>query len=144
MLWIRLVMIMLPSSSNVTVIGEDAQEMPNTTYCLDMENKRIRGKVTDDLEAVKQAVYLILRTERYDYLIFSRNYGIELKELFGREKNYVMPMLTKNISDALLADDRIVSVKDFSFDIKGGGVYCVSFTVVSKYGEFSEEVSLNV
>ncbi len=135
---------MLPNSSNITVIGDDLSEMPNKTYALDMENKRIRGYITDDIEAVKQAVYLILRTERYDYLIYSRNYGVELKELFGREKNYVLPMLVKNISEALLADSRIIEVKNFSFDIKGRGVYSVSFTVVSKYGEFKEEVEISV
>lgn len=135
---------MLPSSSNITVIGDDLSEMPNKTYALDMENKRIRGYITDDIEAVKQAVYLILRTERYDYLIYSRNYGVELKDLFGREKNYVLPMIVKSITDALLADSRIIEVKNFSFDIKGRGVYSVSFTVVSKYGEFKEEVEISV
>lgn len=135
---------MLPSSSNITVIGDDLSEMPNKTYALDMENKRIRGYITDDIEAVKQAVYLILRTERYDYLIYSRNYGVELKDLFGREKNYVLPMIVKSITDALIADSRIIEVKNFSFDIKGRGVYSVSFTVVSKYGEFKEEVEISV
>ena len=135
---------MLPNSSNITVIGDDLSEMPNKTYALDMENKRIRGYITDDIEAVKQAVYLILRTERYDYLIYSRNYGVELKDLFGREKNYVLPMIVKSITDALLADSRIIEVKNFSFDIKGRGVYSVSFTVVSKYGEFKEEVEISV
>ena len=135
---------MLPSSSNITVIGDDLSEMTNKTYALDMENKRIRGYITDDIEAVKQAVYLILRTERYDYLIYSRNYGVELKDLFGREKNYVLPMIVKSITDALLADSRIIEVKNFSFDIKGRGVYSVSFTVVSKYGEFKEEVEISV
>lgn len=135
---------MLPDSSNMAVMGEDLPEMPNKTYYLDMEKKRIRGGLTNDLEAVKQAAYLILRTERYDYLIFSRNYGVELKELFGREKNYVLPMLVKNISEALMADDRIIEVKDFSFDAKSRGIYSVNFTVVSKYGEFSEGVDINV
>lgn len=135
---------MLPNSGGLTVIGEDLPQMPNKTYYLDMEKKRIRGSVSADLEAVKQAVYLILRTERYDYLIFSRNYGVELKELFGREKNYVLPMLVRNITEALLADDRITEVKDFSFEVKRRGVYSVSFTVVSKYGEFKEEADINV
>lgn len=134
---------MLPSNSSVA-IGVADMDMPNKTYFLDMEKKVIRGFVKDDIEAVKQAVYLILRVERYDYIIFSRNYGIELKELFGREKNYVLPMLVKNITEALLADNRISDVKDFSFQIKKGGVYSVKFTVVSKYGEFEGEQELYV
>lgn len=135
---------MLPNNDFTEVIGTDGEAMPNKTYRLDMEEKRIKGYVTDDIEAVKQAVYLILRTERYDHIIFSRNYGTELKELFGREKNYVLPMLVKNISEALTADDRIKDVKDFSFNIKRGGVYDVRFTVVSIYGEFEGEAEIGV
>ena len=32
----------------------------------------------------------------------------------------------------------------FSFDVKSRGIYSVNFTVVSKYGEFSEGVDINV
>lgn len=135
---------MLPSDSGYEVIGMEAETLPNRTYRLDMDKKRIIGYVTDDIEAVKQAVYLILRVERYDYIIFSRNYGIELKDLFGREKNYVIPILTGRITDALLADGRIMEVRDFNFDIQNQGVYSVSFRVVSIYGEFEEEVKLIV
>lgn len=135
---------MLPSDSGYEVIGMEAETLPNRTYRLDMDKKRIIGYVTDDIEAVKQAVYLILRVERYDYIIFSRNYGIELKDLFGREKNYVIPILTGRITDALLADERIMEVRDFNFDIQNQGVYSVSFRVVSIYGEFEEEVRIIV
>ncbi len=69
---------MIPKS-NIDVSEIEIEEnQPSLTYALDIENKRIRGK-TDNIEAVKQAVYLILNTERYDCLIFSWNYGAELK-----------------------------------------------------------------
>lgn len=127
-----------------TYIGVESVKMPNKTYCLDMLNKRINGYINDDIEAVKQAVYLILRIERYDYIIFSHNYGIELKDLFGRERLYVTAMLSQRIREALMADNRVRDVKDFNFNIKKGGIYSVSFTVVSIYGDFEQEASFSV
>ena len=86
----------------------------------------------DKQEAMKQVIYKILNTERYKYLIYSWNYGIELNDLFGRERQYVIPMLMSRIKEALLQDDRILNVTDFNFSIKHN-VYNVSFTVVTKY-----------
>ena len=71
-------------------------------------------------------------TERYDYAMYSWNYGIELNDLFSRERQYVIPMLMSRIKEALLQDDRILNVTDFNFSIKHN-VYNVSFTVVTKY-----------
>lgn len=49
-------------------------EVPSRTYKLHAEINRISGW-TDEQEAVAQAIYLILNIERYQYLIYSWNYG---------------------------------------------------------------------
>lgn len=136
---------MLPSTSGMQVISYfDAQEQPSKTYYLDRENKRIIGTVSDYLKAVEQAVYLILSTERYDYVMYSWNYGIELKDLYGQIKEYVIPNLINRISTALLQDDRIINVTDFKYRIDKSK-YFISFTVVTKYGNIDlKEVKFNV
>ena len=53
---------MIPVVDDELLTLED-ETQPSLTYALDAENGRIRGKV-DGLEAVKQAVYLVLSTER--------------------------------------------------------------------------------
>ena len=67
---------MIPVVDDELLTLED-ETQPSLTYALDAENGRIRGKV-DGLEAVKQAVYLVLSTERFAHLIYSWNYGAEL------------------------------------------------------------------
>lgn len=135
---------MLPSASGIQVISYfDAQEQPSKTYYLDRENKRIIGTVTDYLKAVEQAVYLILQTERYDYIMYSRSYGVELKDLFGQIKEYVIPNAVRRITEALLQDDRITDVKDFKYRIENEK-YFISFTVVTKYGNINIEEGFNV
>lgn len=124
---------MLPESANYELISDyDDLEQTSITYKLDKENKRIVAVYEDYKEIIRQAVYLILMTERYDYAMHSWNYGIELNDLFGRERQYVIPMLMSRIKEALLQDDRILNVTDFNFSIKHN-VYNVSFTVVTKY-----------
>ena len=43
--------------------------------------------MTDERDAVLQAVYLILNVERYAFPIYSRNYGSELSDLIGKPKD---------------------------------------------------------
>lgn len=136
---------MLPENSNYEVLSNyDTTEQPNMTYKLDRENKRIVAVYEDYEEIIRQAVYLILLTERYNYAMYSWNYGIELSDLFGRERQYVIPMLMSRIREALLQDDRILNVTNFSFNINRSK-YSVSFTVVTKYNNVDvKDVIFNV
>ena len=64
------------SSLGETLAGADLQ--PNTTYQMQIEEERIQGALTERLAAVEQAAYKILNTERYEYVIYSWNYGVDL------------------------------------------------------------------
>ena len=77
----------------------------------------------DGLEAVKQSIFKIIMTERYQYIMYSWNYGIELVDLFGEPISYVCPELKRRISEALLWDDRIKGVDNFIFDFPQKSLY---------------------
>lgn len=87
---------------------------PSYTFRLNPENENIKGFV-DDLEAVKQAIYLTLNINRYEYVIYDWNYGVEFNDLVGMEKDYAKVLIESRIKDALLQDDRIEAVTDFEF-----------------------------
>ena len=118
-------------------------EQPTLTHRMDREKEYIKGK-TDEIEAMKQAVYKILMTERYGSIIYSRNYGIELKDLFGQPASYVCPELERRITDALLWDKRIESVGNFEFDLSKKGVVSVRFNVRAVFGSFESERQVNI
>lgn len=122
------------------MIDIEVETEPSRTYALDIENGRIRG-IADELEAVKQAVYLILNTERYDHLIYSWDYGVELKELAGEQKEYAYPEIQRCITEAVLEDDRITAVDDFKFESSLKSVH-VKFTVYTIYGELEGETNV--
>lgn len=103
---------MIPDSKNLSEAFE-VTSYPTKTYAI--ADGRIKG-YTDGLEAMKQAIYLILSTERFHYIIYSYNYGIEIDELFGKSFEYVCSVIKQRISEALIVDDRITRVYNFSFE----------------------------
>jgi phage baseplate assembly protein W len=115
---------------------------PTKTYKLDMANQFIAGTV-DGLDALKQSIYFILNTERYDYLIYSWNYGVELQDLIGRELEFVLPELERRITEALIQDTRIISVNGFDFNTNDRKV-TVKFTVNTMFGDIQTEKVVNI
>lgn len=117
---------------------------PNKTYKMMIDTDRIQGTITDDLEAVKQAIYKIINTERYKFLIYSWNYGIELEDLFGKPIPYVLPEIPRRIKEALTQDDRIDDVLGFDLSYDRKGNVLAKFTVVTIYGSVEIEKVVNV
>lgn len=119
------------------------ETQPSLTYKLNINTDTFNGYV-DELEAYKQTVYKILNTERYEYIIYSWNHGVELKNLFGQPIPYVVPELERRITEALMQDDRTVSVTDFQFDTSKFGVVAVTFKANSIYGETEQQLTVEI
>lgn len=114
----------------------------NIKVGVDSVPSRIDGYI-DDLDAVQQAILLILSTERFEYLIYSWDYGVELVDLLGKPMSYVMSELPRRIEDALMTDDRIESVTDFEFTVNGNKLH-TSFKVVTSVGTLNTELEVNI
>ena len=110
---------MIPQVQDDLKQGFTIKEIPTRTFRMDLQAEMIAGR-TDQLKAMEQAVFLILSVERYDYLIHSWNFGVELRDLFGQPVSYCLPEIKRRITEALLQDDRITEVYDFVFDVKKG------------------------
>jgi phage baseplate assembly protein W len=136
-------MVMIPKIINDGLIMDfEVESQPSKTHKMNFEDESIRSH-TDDLEAIKQAVYKIINTERYQYMIYSWNYGIELQDLFGMPLPYVYPELKRRITEALIWDDRIEDVTDFAFTHKRGEV-SATFIVHSVAGNFEAERTVRI
>lgn len=83
-------------------------------------------------------------TERFAYLVYSHNYGTEIKSALRQpSRQAVESELERVITEALLADPRTQMVKDFVFEWEGDSVK-VRFTAVPVIGEPAQlEVMLN-
>ncbi len=134
---------MIPEvNDGLTMDFEEGIEQPSKTYKMNTVKNRIVGFI-DEIEALKQAIFLILNIERYDYIIYSWNYGVELKDLFGMPIPYVLPEIKRRVTEALVQDDRIDSVDTFKFVVNKGKVLA-TFTVHSIYGEIEAEKEVMV
>ena len=88
-------------------------------------------------------IYLILITDRYQFVMYSWNYGIELLDLYGEPVSYVCPELERRITEALTWDDRIKSVDNFEFNISKKGEILVTFTAHTVFGDVVSEKVVN-
>lgn len=133
---------MIPSTTGFLEHDFEIAEQPTHTYKMNLESNMIRG-YTDGQEAMKQTIYKILNTERYQYVMYSWNYGIELLDLYGEPVSYICPELERRITEALTWDDRIQSIDNFEFNISKKGEIHVSFTVHTVFGNIPAEKVVN-
>ncbi len=121
---------------------EEVKEQTSKTYYLNIEKNTI-SNFCDGIEAMKQTIYCILNTERFEHLIYSWNYGIELKHLIGENTTFVIPELERVITEALMQDTRISEVNNFEFEVKENTILA-KFTVVTTVGEIEVEKVVSV
>ena len=130
---------MLPE---LNAINQVEETMPSYTYNINRNTNRISGYI-DDKDAIVQAIYLILQTERYESMIYNWSYGAELDNLIGKNRNYVISELKRMIREALLEDDRISEVTSFSFSYKNDSIL-VQFLVQTIIGDIQMEWEVNI
>ncbi|WP_143320917.1 DUF2634 domain-containing protein [Clostridium sp. HBUAS56010] len=133
---------MLPVTGDILQKNLKIVYKPSKTFRLDTDQKRIVD-MTDGLEAIRQSVYCILNTERFEWLIYSWNYGTELNDLFGKSAGFVKAKVKKRIREALKQDDRITEVNSFSFEMSKRSLH-VTFTVHSLWGEIEAEKEVKI
>ena len=126
-------MEVLPESNISLSGGVEFISQPSLTWYLNRETGRIEG-TCDGYDAVKQAVEIILSIERYRWQLYQPTSGMQWDGLLGQDTGYVAAELQRRLLDALLADDRVTGLKDYSFSINGQSM-AVTFTVTTVYGD---------
>lgn len=128
---------MLPA---LNIVNTTTEKMPGYTYNLNLNTKRIIGNI-DNIDSVRQAVLLILQIERYGSPIYNWAYGVELESLIGNERGFIVSETRRRITEALLEDDRIIGIDNFSIKFEDDSAL-VDFEVISTAG--SLDLSLEV
>lgn len=133
---------MIPEQQ-VDLTNLEVVSQPSLTYKLDFEKKRISGKINNE-EAIMQLVMKILYTERYAYVIYSSQYGVELGRLIGKDYDFIVSDLERTITEALLADDRILSITDFTTEQIEIDRMTASFKVNTVIGATNISTEVNI
>ena len=133
---------MIPAGTDFLEEDFEVEEESSKTYRMDKGNQAVCGKI-DGLEAMEQVIFKILNTERYQYMIYSWDYGIELLDLFGEPLSYVCPELERRVTEALLQDGRVEGVDGFEFEASGN-MGKAMFTVHTIFGGIQAEKELEI
>ena len=129
---------MLPRAENDGLLADFEEVIePSKNYNLILDKNRCVGFV-DELEAMKQAIFLMLSVERYDHVIYSWNFGVEFNDLLGKPTNYVASEVKRRIRECLLQDDRINEVDSFVVTTNKNKVH-VKYTAHTIYGDVESE-----
>lgn len=112
-------------------VSDEAEQ----TRAYKVSENRIQG-FTDGLDALKQAIFHMLGTERYEYPIYSLDYGLRTDDLIGKDREYVEAELQRRIRECLMTDDRITGVDNFLFSVDGDEMLC-TFDVENIYKTIS-------
>ncbi|MFI3236821.1 MAG: DUF2634 domain-containing protein [Lachnospiraceae bacterium] len=134
---------MIPTTVGFLEQDFEIAEQPSKVYKMDITGNSVRG-FCDEVEAMIQAVFRILNTERYQYVIYSWNYGIETLDLYGEPITWVVPELERRITEALSVDSRITNVTDFEHDLSMKGIIHTTFMVHTIYGDIQAEKGVSI
>lgn len=116
-------------------------QIPSRTYRL--QNGRIAGWI-DELAAMRQAIEKVLHTERFTWLIYTDNYGVELKNLLGEELDLVMAEMERIVREALSVDERIIEIESFQVTQESRDTLLVSFFVTTIFGSIQMEQEVGI
>lgn len=139
-------MATLPQIDNQLQNNTQINILPSKTYKLNLSetnNDRIIGFI-DKLDSIKQSVYHILNTERYAYIIYDNNYGVELEQYMGQSFEYLESTIEQTLKEALLQDLRITNIFVTSINKLSNDIVEVKFDVQSIYGNLQMGVNINV
>lgn len=137
---------MIPESQDFFSHDENTENfeiLPTKTYKIDTVNKRIIGNISDE-EAVMQFIRKVLSTDKYAFEIYDWYYGNELLKLVGQSYNYAIARIPNIFKEALLVDDRITDVRDFTFSQPAIDTAVVSCVVDTVYGPLKYEQEVGI
>lgn len=127
-----------------SIVDEDDIEevtLPSLTY--QVSNGRIIGNI-DGLDAMRQAIDKLLRTERFIFEIYSDQYGNDLDELIGKEYEYVEADIARVLDEAILGDDRVDSVEVTSISQQSSNSLRANVSVATMFGTITTGVEVEV
>lgn len=124
------------ATTDIDVELDSEEVIPSLTYGFDFSRGEFTNTLVDDLDALMQHIRKMLVTPRYRHLIYNDEIGSEVEDLIGESPSpaLVKSELPRMIKEALVYDDRIKDVIEFTSEIIDDEVY-VTFTVETEDGQ---------
>lgn len=125
-------------TSDLPVPKEYAWDFDKDCFLYDVQGKHV---IVEGDEAIKIWIYKALSTERFRYLAYSWQYGIELRPFIGKvmgvQQRY--SEIKRVIIECLMVNPYIKSIDSVEITHKGDSV-SISIVISTIYGEVSVDV----
>lgn len=126
------------SGSSATTMTTESSLPTFTEYAWDFVNDQFmfdsgKHKTLIENEALEVWIYKTLKTERWRYLAYDNDYGIELEQFIGAYANSSdnSNIIEQYISEALLINPYIKSIDDIAATMDGDSLtYTISLTTI--------------
>lgn len=133
--------VALSPEEEIEETEEDEEVETSTTYRIDVETGRLTGETISGIEAIRQFVYMTLRTERYAYPIYSHDIGTEIQELLTDTEatdEYKEMEIPRLLEEALIVDERIDHIEELEVT-KQNDSFHVKLAIVTDEGTLEIE-----
>ena len=135
------------SDETITAANDDDDLPLATEYAWDFENDRFiydgdkKHVIVEGTKAVEVWVYKALKVERYQYAVYSWQYGIELKRFIGKVMGVQerLSELKRAITECLMVNPYIKSIDSIEF-AQSGTKMTANIALTTIYGEVSVSV----
>ena len=123
--------------TNILDTEYSTEQEPYTTYKMNMESLTIEG-LCNGKEALKQAIYKLIMTERDAFLIYDDKYGIKLVDLYGKDLAYASAVIKLRLEDCFKNDSRIKGIDNLLLSSDKNRLI-LTFTVNTEFGTMNFE-----
>lgn len=123
------------------VIEEENEEYIIRDFGIDFTTMTMTGRIVEGLDAIEMWVQLALRTKRYEWIIFSWDYGEEYTDLLGYSytKEYLDSEVERMITECVTQHPYITGIEDLTVEVEGDHLH-ITFTLITDLGEVEIDV----
>lgn len=124
-------------NTNAPLLKEYAWDFDKDDFLLE------NGKfvIVEGLEALKIRNYLSLKIYKGRFFIYKNKVGTRLKDLIGRDRNYVSLHVKSMIEEAILDNVYVTGIEDVEISYNNGKII-VEFTVLNIYQNYTREIEI--
>ena len=130
----------LPKDTVNLAQGVVFQEYPTKTWYVNQNTGQVTG-MADGYTAIKQAVEILFSVERFDWQIYTPNFGMQWNGLVGLNPDYVALEIQRRALDAISTDNRMTGIADFTYTVNGDSL-TASFVVQTVYGDVPQKITV--
>lgn len=126
------------------IVSEDdeTEDYVVRDFEIDWETLTLTGNIVEGVDAIAMWVQNALRTKRYEWLIYSWDFGEEYTELLGYSytQEYLENEVERLISECINEHPYISGLENLEIEIIDKHLLHITFTLITDFGEVEIDV----